>query len=112
LEQPVGIAQSDGVGPEDFGNVDNSDFSYGSRLCENASSRDPLRIFFLGRALTVMSEDFLAAISPKSTPKFHFEKERPSFHTAWVKSGSADDSARESASPRIAALLRCDLRPT
>src|SRR6266853_1213848 len=54
------------------------------RLCENAHSRDLLRIFFLGRALTMMSEDFLAAVSPKSRPKFYFEKERPSFHTAWV----------------------------
>ncbi len=57
------------------------------RLCENAPSRDLpsrdlLRIFFLGRALTMMSEDFLAAVSPKSRPKFYFEKERPSFHTA------------------------------
>jgi len=58
---------------------------YGSRLCENAPSRDLLRIFFLGRALTMMSKDFLAAVSPKSRPKFYFEKERPSFHTAWVK---------------------------
>ncbi len=46
------------------------------RLCENAPSRDLLRIFFLGRALTMMSEDFLAAVSPKSRPKFYFEKER------------------------------------
>jgi hypothetical protein len=33
----------------------------------------------------MMSEDFLAAVPPKSRPKFYFEKERPSFHTAWVK---------------------------
>jgi hypothetical protein len=32
----------------------------------------------------MMSEDFLAAVSPKSRPKFYFEKERPSFHTAWT----------------------------
>src|SRR6266853_4935175 len=56
------------------------------RLCENAHSRDLLRIFFLGRALTMMSEDFLAAVSPESRPKFYFEKERPSFHTAWTHS--------------------------
>src|SRR5258706_7412479 len=55
------------------------------RLCENAPSRDLLRIFFLGRALTMMSEDFLAAVSPKSRPKFYFEKERPSVHTTWVR---------------------------
>src|SRR5229473_5199609 len=59
------------------------------RLCENAPSRDLLRIFFLGRALTMMSEDFLAAVSSKSRPKFYFEKERPSFHTAWVKMSRA-----------------------
>src|SRR6266849_4247736 len=57
------------------------------RLCENAPSRDLLRIFFLGRALTMMSEDFLTAVSPKSRPKFYFKKERPSFHTAWTRSG-------------------------
>src|SRR5258706_11448814 len=56
------------------------------RLCENAPSRDLLRILFPGRALTIMSEDFLAAVSPKSRPKFYFEKERPSFHTARTKS--------------------------
>src|SRR5258708_6455739 len=60
------------------------DVACGSRLCENAPSRDLLRIFFLGCALTMMSEDFLAAVSPKSRPKFYFEKERLSFHTAWV----------------------------
>src|SRR5882672_8834407 len=34
----------------------------------------------------MMSEDFLAAVSPESRPKFYFEKERPSFHTAWTHS--------------------------
>src|SRR5258705_2256970 len=63
------------------------------RLCENAPSRDLLRIFFLGRALTMMSEDFLAAVSPKSRPKFYFEKERPSFHTAWTRDRSRGSSA-------------------
>jgi hypothetical protein len=35
----------------------------------------------------MMSEDFSAAVSPKSRPKFYFEKERPSFHTAWTSNG-------------------------
>src|SRR6266566_6906219 len=37
----------------------------------------------------MMSEDFLAAVSPKSRPKFYFEKERPSFHTAWTQTRHA-----------------------
>jgi hypothetical protein len=40
----------------------------------------------------MMLEDFLVAVSLKSRPKFYFEKERPSFHTAWVMDGPADEN--------------------
>jgi hypothetical protein len=53
----------------------------------------------------MMSEDFLAAVSPKSRPKFYFEKERPSFHTAWVKGGRVEQVAAAAGSPQKAALL-------
>src|SRR5258705_5257807 len=78
------------------------------RLCENAPSRDLLRIFSLGRALTMMSEDFLAAVSPKSRPKFYFEKECPSFHTAWTQSCHQAATCRRRAKRTLRQVLTND----
>jgi len=75
----------------------------GSRLCENAPSRDLLRIFFLGRALTMMSEDFLAAVSPSRGQNSTLKKSRPSFHTAWVMGCPCNNAGVTTGVPRIAA---------
>ncbi len=72
--------------------------SSGSRLCENALRRRAENLFPC-RALTTDVRKFLGSVFLQSRLKFYFEKQRPSFHTAWVKTGKAQSEHITSAIP-------------